>query len=252
MAPIHILNGDCLADQLKQTQINQNFIVCRECLIDGDVKAENITEFCKIRARFIADSYNTSQEEYFNRTVKELEKLSIIPDHTEVCLWFENDLFCQVNVWFIISILVKNPTLKGYRIFPIIENVQDIWKGFGNANTEQLEKAHRSKIQFTSDDLNLGKNLWSAFQNGDLDLFMNLSQSKSNCFEYLKEVCQAHIDRFPADKSLGRPEKLLQELIVTYPSDFNKVFYEFSVREGIYGFGDLQIKTISEKLMNSQ
>jgi hypothetical protein len=65
----------------------------------------------------------------------------------------------------------------------------------------------------------------------------------------LDEVCQAHIDRFPEDQSSGRPERLVEELIQTHSTDFNKVFSEFSEREGIYGFGDLQLKTIYDKLM---
>ena len=44
MTTYHILNGDCLAEQLRQTKINQNFIVCRECFIDGNLYADNITD----------------------------------------------------------------------------------------------------------------------------------------------------------------------------------------------------------------
>jgi hypothetical protein len=50
----------------------------------------------------------------------------------------------------------------------VIENNTDTWKGFGIANAEKLEQAYYSKIQFTVDDINLGKNLWAAYQNGDL------------------------------------------------------------------------------------
>jgi hypothetical protein len=249
MIVTHILNGDCLADQLRPTKMNQHFIVCRECLIEGDVVAANITEFWEIRARYFADSYSVSNDEYYSKTVNELEKLNNIPDNSEVCLWFENDLFCQVNMWFVISILSNNRTLKVCRIFPVIDDYSDVWKGFGRADVHQLQQAYDSKIQFTSGDIKLGKNLWMAFQNGNLEKLKHLSKSQSNCFGVLDEVCQAHIDRFPEDQSSGRPERLIQELIQTHSTDFNKVFSEFSEREGIYGFGDLQLKTIYDKLM---
>jgi hypothetical protein len=76
MATYHILNGDCLAEQLSQTTINQDFIVCRECLIDGNVKADNLDDFWKVRADFIVDSYNAKPEDYFERTVKEFERFT--------------------------------------------------------------------------------------------------------------------------------------------------------------------------------
>jgi hypothetical protein len=251
MTTYHILNGDCLADQLRQTKINQDFIVCRECLIEGNVYADNLTNFWTIRAKFIADTYEVSTKEYLNKTVSEFEKLNNLPDNSEICLWFENDLFCQTNMWFVISILANQPTLKIFRIFPLTENNIDTWKGFGIANPEKLEQAYYSKIQFTLDDIELGKNLWTAYQNGDLDKLNKLAKSQSDCFEYLEEVCQAHIDRFPLDKSLGRPDKVVIEIIETKSKEFQIVFSEFADKEGIYGFGDLQIKNIYDRQMHS-
>lgn len=249
MTTYHILNGDCLADQLRQTKINQDIIVCRECLIDGNLHASNIADFWSIRAKFIAGTYNVPTDEYFNKTVSEFEKLNNLPDNSEVCLWFENDLFCQTNMWFVISILANHPKLKIFRVFPIIENKADLWKGFGIANSEKLEQAYFSKSQFTPDDIELGKNLWTAYQNGDLVKLDKLAKSQSNCFEYLEEVCKAHIDRFPPDKSLGRPEKFVKEIIETRSEDFQIILAEFADKEGIYGFGDLQIKTIYDRLI---
>lgn len=251
MTTHHILNGDCLADQLRQTKINQDFIICRECLIDGNVYADNMADFWAVRAKFIADTYKGSTEEYFNKTVSEFEKLNVLPDNSEICLWFENDLFCQANLWFVILILSNNPTFKIYRVFPVIENKADTWKGFGIANAEKLEQSYHSKILFTPDDIELGRNLWTAYQHGDLDKLNKLAKTKSNCFEYLDEVCQAHIERFPLDKSLGRPEKVVKEIIETKSKEFQIVFSEFTDREGIYGFGDLQIRNIYDRLLHS-
>ncbi|WP_291399413.1 DUF1835 domain-containing protein [Daejeonella sp.] len=251
MTTYHIVNGDCLADQLRQTKINQDFIICRECLIEGNVSAENISAFWAIRAKFIAQSYQVSTEEYFSKTKSEFEKLYSLPENSEICLWFENDLFCQTNMWFVISILADQARLKIFRIFPIIENKADTWKGFGISNPEKLEQAYYSKIEFTHDDIELGKNLWKAYQNGDLDKLSELSKFQSDCFEYLEEVCQAHIDRFPLDGFLGRPDRVIKEIIENKSKTFKIVFSEFADREGIYGFGDLQVKAIYERQMQS-
>lgn len=247
----HVLNGDCLADQLRQTKINQDFIVCRECLIDGSISADNISDFWTIRANFIADNYHVSNEEYFSKTVREFEKLNILPDNSQVCLWFENDLFCQTNMWFVISMLANYAKLNLFRVFPIIENNTDTFKGFGIANTEKLEQAFKSKIKLTIKDIELGKNLWSAYQNNDLKELKILSQNQSDCFEYLEEVCQAHIDRFPSDNTMSRPDKVVKEIIETKSTNFEDVFSEFSIQEGIYGYGDLQLRSIYDRQIHS-
>ena len=251
MTTYHVLNGDCLADKLRRTKINQNFIICRECLIEGNVYADNIIDFWTIRAKFIASTYKCSTEEYFSKTVREFEKLNNLPDNSEICLWFENDLFCQTNMWFVISMLPNHPKLKIFRVFPVIQNNAETWKGFGIAKAEKLEQAYYSKIQFSLKDIQLGNNLWTSYQKGDLDKLRELSKQESNCFEYLEEVCQAHIDRFPLDKTLGRPERVIKEIINTKSKAFQVVFSEFLDKEGIYGFGDLQIKNIYDSLLNS-
>lgn len=252
MKTYHVLNGDCLAQQLVKTTINQDFIICRECLIDGDLKANNIDDFWKLRAKFIASDYQTTTEEYFYKTVTEFEKLNQLPQHSEICLWFENDLFCQANMWFVFSLLSNQPKLNVYRVFPIIQNPKDIWKGFGNANSEDLEKAYQSKVKFTPQDLLLGKNLWVAYQNSDFESLIKLSKTPSQCFQYLEEVCEAHVERFPIGNSLPRPDSVVKEILNNQSTNFEDVFIEFNKREGIYGFGDSQIKSIYDRQINNK
>ena len=53
MTTYHVLNGDHPADELRQTKINQDFIVCRECLIEGNVNADNMADFWTMRANLL-------------------------------------------------------------------------------------------------------------------------------------------------------------------------------------------------------
>ena len=57
MAIYHILNGNFLAEKLAQTRMNTNFIVCRECLIEGELAADNLREFYAISSRFILGTF---------------------------------------------------------------------------------------------------------------------------------------------------------------------------------------------------
>jgi len=244
----HILNGDCLAEQLKNTSIKQNLIICRECLIDGEVKAKSLSEFWIVRAQFMEQFYDVSFQEYEEKSIQEIEKITAIPDNAEVCLWFENDLFCQVNMWFVLSLLAENTSLQIYRVFPQILDPYEQWKGFGMSDASMLEDAYSAKVVFTPQDITLGTELWKAFQDNKFDVLLKLSKTHSHCFQYLEEVCKAHMERFLADGSLGRPERVLKEIMETKSRHFPEVFAEFSIQEGIYGFGDLQLKALYDKV----
>jgi hypothetical protein len=248
METIHILNGDCLLEQLQQTSLTGNFIVCREALVEGPVGANSLADFWKQRAAFIAQAYTVSEDEYFSKTVSGLQQLTSLPENSNVYLWFEDDLFCQVNLWFMLSLLSVNKTIVVYRVFPVIKNEQDKWKGFGIASAQMLEDAFRSAVVLSDKDIHLGKDLWEAYSKRDRDELRKLATVNSPGFHDLGNVVAAHIERFPGDGSEGRPEKTVRKIIESGITDFPDLFAEFSKRDGIYGFSDLQVKRMWEKV----
>ncbi|MFT5917401.1 MAG: hypothetical protein ACJAWV_001727 [Flammeovirgaceae bacterium] len=101
----HILNGDSLKQQFPKS-IRGELIVARECLVDGNVKGSNLAELFDSRAQFISQHYDGfSQQDYYENTVPEFTKMQTIASESEICLWFEDDLFCQVNLWFVLHLL---------------------------------------------------------------------------------------------------------------------------------------------------
>lgn len=245
----HILNGDSLHYTFAQTQLDGQCIICRECLIDGPVQAKDLDNFWAIRASYLAQTHGEIRERYYDISVKELDKLQHLPAHAEVNLWFEDDLFCQSNMWFMLALLVNaSPQLKIYRVFPM-EPALDHWNGFGKADAASLEQAYAQRVQFHQTDLELGLALWEAFRSKDLKQLQALSHQPSACFNRLPEVVQAHVDRFAPQGQLGRPERLIVEILQSNPEDFSAVFTAFWQKAGVYGFGDTQVKVMYERIM---
>ena len=247
--PLHILNGDQLAHQLQGASYFQTLLVFREALIVGPVKSTSLDAFWKIRTEFITSSYGVTAEEYAQKTVSEIERLHVLPEDTEICLWFEDDLFCQVNLWFMLSVIADMPKLKLFRVFPPISTTEDRWAGFGQADLGSLEDCYEARVPLTTSDVALGKALWQAYSSQDWDVFKNLSIQSSPCFESLEAVCQAHLDRLPGTDGLGKPERILHGILSTGKTDFPQLFQEFNRQAGIYGFGDLQVKGIVNSLL---
>jgi hypothetical protein len=196
-----------------------------------------------------------SQTEYNNAVVKEFEKIINAPANSEFNLWFEYDLFCQVNMWFVISIINSMPVKK--KVFAVFTSYLDktdkqFWNGFGPANEDELTICYADRIPLSEADLNFGQQLWTAYKNSNLEELTNLSKHPSPAFPYLQEVVQAHVDRFPKDGTKGRPEKVIEDITKNISTDFHKVFEEFWKRESIYGFGDTQLKSLYDKVMHDR
>jgi len=245
----HILNGDSIAYPLNNFNLKGEFITCRECLIDGPASSDINELFWKKRADYIYSSYNESPENYSLKVKNELKRIEQIPQDSEIYLWFEDDLYCQANMWFIVSLIAKNNSkVNVYRIFPSLEDAQNKWKGFSNLNDSQVKKLLDNKIKFTRQDIDLAKNLWHSYAENNFENLMIFSKTKTACFRFLQEVITAHIERFSDDMKEGRPERTLKRLISDNNNSFAYIFSEFKKTEAIYGFGDLQIKLMLKNL----
>jgi hypothetical protein len=156
---------------------------------------------------------------------------------TEFNLWFEYELFCQVNFWFCLYFL-RESNAKIFRVAPVVRNGGDVWKGFGNLSAEDLETCFAGRRELTEKDISFGSDLWKAYQSADYESLRALSENENDAFPYLKEVCRAEIEKN------SRPRKVLEEIVAGGKNDFAEIFSEFSARAGVYGFGDSQVKRI--------
>jgi hypothetical protein len=249
---LHLLNGDLLASQLQGASFFEAHLVFREALIVGPTPRGGLDEFWKVRTAFITVSYGATAEEYTQKTVLEIERLNSLPKDTEICLWFEDDLFCQVNLWFILSLLAEKHKYRLFRVFPPGSTRANQWKGFGAAAVSSLEEAYRARVPFYPSDVAIGNGLWKAYRSQDWALFKNLSYLVSPCFNSLEEVCQAQLDRLPVSDGLGKPEQILKGILAGGTTDFPLVFKEFTRQAGIYGFGDLQVKALIASLLKGK
>lgn len=248
----HILNGDSLARSFADAHIGGEIIVDREGLVDGDpgsaTEGKDLDAFWHTRAAHMGISY----EEYRGRVAVEFEKMLAAPGDSEFNLWFEYDLFCQVNMWFVLSLLADMPVRKKvYAVYTSWLDREDkhFWNGFGMATREQLQQAFEDRMLLSGSDIEFGHDLWAAYKRGDLLELHRLSRYQSAAFPYLQEVVEAHMDRFPRVNETGRPERVLGEIMKDGPTDFGTVFRKFWERESIYGFGDSQLKPLYEKVL---
>jgi len=241
----HILNGDALKEQFPAT-ITGEKIVFRECLVDGPVKADSLPEFYQLREHYLSQHYGAEQQPAYNSyVVSEFEKILNIPEGSEVNLWFEDDLFCQVNLWFCIHLL-RNKAVK----LCLVRPNQLSPYGFGAYSTEELVLlfSQRSKIL----SIELWNRLWNSYESQSIEtLFWIAGQLVE--YPFLFEAAKAHADRLVVGVTWGRPQQTLIKIMEELGTDeFGPIFQEFTKREPIYGFGDLQVHRLYQEVIESK
>lgn len=224
MRTFHILNGDCLAENFPKNLEGES-IIWREALIDGPVSDNS---FFENRKKFVKENYD-SESDYDELVIKEFQRIQNIPEDSDVFFWFEDDLFCQVNFWFLISIL--NLDKKNiFRIFP-----KNKKKGFAESDENDLLKLFHSAKEINDTERKLISNLWTDFQQNNLS-----KKISSEIVRNLEELIVVNENRFS-----GTLENQIKDIQKTAES-FEEIFKIFNQKYPVYGFGDLQLK----RLMN--
>lgn len=243
----HILNGDVLKQQFPKT-IPGDIIVARECLVDGNVKGKNLDELFASRAKFLSENYGGPEQKYYESVVPEFRKILAINDDSDINLWFEDDLFCQVNFWFVAHLLSKEIRKNTIHLIRPKAHTQ---YGFGGLDESELISIYNNRFVLT--ELEKIGSLWKWFQNDDSDKIISTAQELETAYPFILSAVEAHIERKPSNENLGRPiQSILTIMEELETEEFRPIFREFCKRESIYGFGDLQVKRLYNEIINNR
>lgn len=242
---IHILNGDALAMKVPSSIPGEKIIV-REALIDGPVKADSLNEFWKIRGKFINENYpDASDLNYLKLTVSEFEKILNLPPDSKIYCWFEEDLFCQVNLWFVIYLLHNHPG-DVFLVLPYPDSPYH----FSSLSEQDLVNSFESKAHFlNAKEREILETLWQHFQNEKIFEALQIGELFNERFPFLKQAIEAWRDMIPVGDYPGKPKATLLEIQKELQTEeFEPIFRKFKKRLPVYGFGDLQVKRLLREM----
>lgn len=242
---IQILNGDALAKRFPSSIPGEKIIV-REALISGPVKADSLEEFWKIRDKFINENYpDASDLDYPKLSVSEFEKILNLPPDSKIYCWFEEDLFCQVNLWFVIYLLHNHPG-DVFLVLPYADSPYH----FSSLSELDLVDSFESKAHFLNvKERKILETLWQHFQNERIFEALQIGELFKVRFPFLKQAIEAWRDMIPVGDYPGKPKATLLEIQEKFQTvEFEPIFTEFQKQLPIYGFGDLQVKRLLREI----
>ncbi len=249
---LHITNGDSFTTILKDLGIKGEIITWREMLCEGKTTTDVGSEsFWRTRFEFLNNSYKVSKDTFINFTLKEYRNLCNQKNQEEIVLWFEYDLFCQVNMIAVLNWLKKHR--KDAQISLVCSGNEDSTQkmyGLSELNKEQLNNLYENRTILTKDDIEYADYIWQLYcSDNPIRLETALMQNNSQ-FEYLSEAINSHLLRFPSIKNgLNQLEnnilKIASKEII---KNKNKFINHLIINQGFYGYSDLQFLRMLKRL----
>jgi hypothetical protein len=241
---LHVHNGDSTAETAKEAAIPGEHLAWREALVCGPAPGGlSEDEFRRVRAEHLAGAYGVKREKCEQELREQAEALARFSDHDEVVLWFEHDLFCQVQLIYLLDWFAGRDlghtrlSLICIGEFPGIPEL----RGLGQLNPEQLASLFPQRHEITKAQLNLGSKAWRAYSSSNPKEIESLLESDLSDLPFLESALIKHLQRFPSTTNgLGRIENVGLELIAKGYQNFKSSYPAFARREFEYGFGDAQ------------
>ncbi len=249
---LHITNGDSFTHRLKKLKLKGEIITWREMLCEGKTETSVGSEaFWKTRFEFLHKNYNISKSWFVEKTLKEYRSLCNHKQQDEIILWFEYDLFCQINMLAVISWLKTHR--RHVQISLVCSGYEDDSNrlyGLNELTDEQIHAHFKSRVALSQNDIEYADYVWQLYCSDNPIRLENLSDFELYQFNYLEDALKAHLRRFPAIKNgLNEIENRVLQVAAEGKSPSKKALMGALLQDqGWYGFGDTQYQRILKNL----
>jgi len=246
---LHITNGNTLTDYLRELEFTEDILTWQEMLCEGPtIPTINSDKFFDLRANFLKQYYDI--EVNTKELKREISKLDNIEAYSEINLWFEYDLFCHINLLGVINLLhQKDVDLPLYLICSGRVDGEKNLRGLCELNPSQIKEHYKNKVLLTQEDKELAIAIWRTYCGKDHNILKPYIVTNSN-FEFMGSCLKAHLKRFPHQKSgLCVLEQNILKLVEKNEITSKNHLLGYSLNyQGYYGFGDMQLKRMIDKL----
>lgn len=251
---LHILNGDSTAESFAKSSLQGDVLIWREMLCEGALhKNIGSDTFWKRRYDFFENELGIEKIEYFDKTIKEIIKLDDLSKYSEVVLWFEYDLFCQINLLGACTYLLKSfrKDIRYYLICTGKEKGKQQLQSLTDYHPNHYQTLFDNKIKLSRNNLLFAETCWNLYVENDADKLKSFDFKGHPKFEYLPMAMEQHLQRFPGKNGLNQIETKILEIIdagISDKKDIVKALLFWQAKETVYGFGDQQYSLILDQL----
>ncbi len=246
---LNITNGDSAAGTLSEAGIEGKIISWRDVLHEGPVDASlSLEELSKQRARFISErrwddfAHVSGDFAERDRVIQHLDYFD------EIVLWFEDDLYDQLQLIQLLDFLGRSPARKNKTLSLI-----QVDGYIPPLSAEKLKELDAQRSRVSPDQFDLARRAWQAFGSGDPTAIATLVDEKTSGLPYLAAALRRHLEEFPAVGSgLSRSEREALTAIEQGHTTPVAAFLEVAKKQESIFLGDIIFYSYLERLSGNK
>lgn len=213
---LHVTNGRSVS--IPDSGLGGEVIYWDDVLHEGPVPHLPLEELSELRAHFIADGYGRSYDEVSAGFEQRDNALRAFNDHDELVLWFEHDLYDQLQL---LQILAWLSTAN--RATPVSLIQTDTY--LGHMTPDELRGLFPSRQPVTEEQFGLAAAAWRAFTAPEPSALIELHQSGASALPHLRASLRRLFEQYPSVRNgLSRTEQQILQVVSNGASTMGAAF----------------------------
>jgi hypothetical protein len=240
---LHITNGSSVGDTLAEAGLAGEVALSADVLHEGPCPTGlDPGEFRETRARYLSGAGYAPYEEALASLASADAALETALDGDEVVLWFEHDLFDQLQLLRVLAWCARRRpfpaalTLICIGAFPGMTR----FDGLGQLSAAQLRGLFPGRVPVTAAQLRLAVDAWARFGAEDPRSFAALLDDNTGALPFLEGAVRRQLQELPsASNGLSRTEHQALAAVATGAPNLAGAFQSTQQMEERVFLGDL-------------
>jgi len=244
---LHITNGDSVLSTFRQVRFPGRFLAWKDALHDGPVpQTESLADLSDVRARALADfgwaTYEQLRADFAerDRTLENFRKFE------EVVLWFEHDLYDQLQLIQLLDWFSRQEMGK-IRLSIVQINshagVKD-FQGLGQLSGSQLARLFPLRRTVSPEQLAIGTDAWAAFRSSNPEALIEFLQVNHPEMPFLHDALVRHCQEYPwTTDGLSRTQRQILQAVQSGARTKKEIYFAERKQEiAFWGDGSVYLR----------
>ena len=244
---LNITNGDCAVEIMQKAGIAGDFLPWRDVLHDGPVPAGlSLPQLSEVRAQFIIDRGWGEAERIKRSFIDRDRKLNSIEQYEKVILWFEHDLYDQLQILQLLDWLGTHRSKISKLTIICVDQY------LGTLSPQKMAALFEYEEDVSDKHFALAHKAWAAFRADTPQNWFDLLKSDTSALPYLSGAVFRLMQEYPwCTNGLSRSAQQALAIIHNGESRPGKIFGLSQESEERRFLGDSSFWVILNELLAS-
>ncbi len=252
---LHITNGDSAAGLIQSAVFSGSIMAWRDVLHEGPVPSGlSLQKLSRIRAKWMASQGWGELEVITNSFAERDELLMSFREHDEIVLWFEHDLYDQLQLIQILDWFHDRQRGATKLSLICIGEFTGInpFHGLGQLNGQQMASLFPMRHRVTPKEMLTAHYAWQSFTSPNPIDLSDLLENELKALPFLRVAIQRHCEQFPSTfNGLSRTERQILAAVANGQTTPSQIFQYDQAQEEAVFMGDSTLWLYVKRLCES-